>query len=149
MSVSGFKGTHYHTIDAKGRLIIPAKLRDGLGESFVLTKGPDACLIAFPTEEWEEMEQKMRANLAFSKSDSRAFVRNFFASASDCEPDNLGRILVEGHLREYADLMGKNEVVIIGIANRVEIWNKALWTAYCDDNSDMMNISTGMEHFDI
>lgn len=148
MTLNGFTGEYHHNIDTKGRLIIPAKYREGLGESFMLTKGPDNCLYAYSLEEWKRVEEKMYTTAA-SKKDTLAFVRNFFSSTIECETDNLGRISVAPHLREYAELMGKNEVAVLGVFNRVEIWNKAKWEQYCQDNSDSMDISVGMNIFDI
>lgn len=146
--LKSFTGEYHHNIDTKGRLIIPAKLREGLGESFMLTKGQDNCLYAYPMEEWGEVQRKMR-DQAQARADNLAFMRNFFSSASDCETDNLGRILVAPTLRDYADLNGKKEVAVLGIFNRVEIWNKERWEEYCKENSDSMDINTGMQIYDI
>ncbi|MDK2887692.1 MraZ protein [Desulfofundulus australicus DSM 11792] len=122
-----FLGEYRHTIDAKGRLIIPARFREGLGEKFVLTKGLDGCLFAYPPQEWAEMENKMRS-LPLTRADARAFVRFFFAGACECEIDKQGRILIPGNLREYAGI--EKDVVIIGVSVRVEIWSAERWEAY-------------------
>jgi MraZ protein len=122
-----FMGEYYHTIDSKGRLIVPAKLRDSLGDGFIITKGLDQCLFAYPHEEWSNIEQKMR-NLPFTQKDARAFMRFFFSGAVDCEIDKQGRILIPPTLREYAAL--EKETVIIGVSTRVEIWSKAKWEEY-------------------
>ena len=117
-------GEYEHSLDAKGRLIMPAKLRDDIGEKFIITKGLDGCLFAFSIEEWKNFEAKLRA-LPISNKDARAFSRFFFAGAIDCEIDKQGRFLISGNLREFAGL--EKEVVLVGVASRVEIWSKARW----------------------
>ena len=120
-------GEYLHTIDGKGRVIIPAKFREDLGEKFVATKGLDHCLFVYPLNEWQILEQKLRA-LPFTQSDARAFVRFFFSGATECELDKQGRILLPSNLREYAQL--EKDVVLVGVSSRVEIWSQALWTEY-------------------
>ncbi len=122
-----FMGEYQHNIDLKGRLFIPARFRQGLGDLFVLTKGLDGCLFAYPRSEWAALEQKLKS-LPFTKSDARAFVRFFFSGACECEVDKQGRILIPGNLRAYAQL--EKEVVIIGVSSRVEIWARDLWEQY-------------------
>jgi MraZ protein len=122
-----FMGEHQHNIDAKGRLFIPARFREGLGDSFVLTKGLDGCLFAYTREEWDALEQKLKT-LPFTKGDARAFVRFFFSGAATCEVDKQGRILIPGNLREFAQL--EKDVVVIGVSSRVEIWAKNRWDDY-------------------
>jgi len=122
-----FMGEYLHTVDPKGRLIMPAKFREGLGEKFVATKGLDNCLFVYPMEEWQALEQKLKS-LPFTKSDARAFVRFFFSGATECELDKQGRILLPANLREYAKL--DKDVVVIGVSSRVEIWSKDLWEQY-------------------
>jgi MraZ protein len=122
-----FMGEYLHTIDGKGRLIVPAKFREALGEKFIATKGLDHCLFIYPAEEWKELEQKLRA-LPFTQPDARAFVRFFFSGATECELDKQGRILLPANLREYAQL--DKDVVLVGVSSRVEIWSQALWTDY-------------------
>lgn len=119
------KGEYRHTMDAKGRLFIPIKLREELGEHFVLTKGLDSCLFAYPAEGWDMLEQNIRA-LPMSKS--RDLQRFFFSAATDVEPDNQGRILVPANLRAYAGM--EKEVTIIGVSGRAELWDSACWDAY-------------------
>ena len=127
-----FMGEYQHTIDDKGRLIIPARLREGLGDRFVITKGLDNCLFVYPLSGWQEMEQKLRS-LPFTRADARAFVRFFFSGATECELDRQGRVLLPGPLREYAAL--EKEVVIVGVSSRVEIWSRQLWEQYCQETS--------------
>lgn len=122
-------GEYQHTVDTKGRLIVPAKFRDGLGDAFVITKGLDNCLFAYPMEEWKDLESKLRA-LPFTKSDARAFMRFFFSGASECEIDKQGRILIPANLREYGKL--DKDVVVIGVSSRVEIWSKEEWKHYSE-----------------
>ena len=122
-----FMGEYQHALDSKGRLFIPARFREGLGEKFVLTKGLDGCLFAYPPQEWQSLETKMRA-LPFTRSDVRAFVRFFFAGACECEVDKQGRILIPASLRRHASL--EKEAVIIGVSSRVEIWALEQWEKY-------------------
>lgn len=124
-----FMGEYEHTIDAKSRLIVPAKFREELGDTFVVTKGLDNCLFVYPMEEWKTLEKTMRG-LPFTKSDARAFSRFFFSGANECDVDKQGRVLIPASLRKYAQL--EKDVVIIGVASRVEIWSKELWETYND-----------------
>ncbi|MDR3270135.1 MAG: division/cell wall cluster transcriptional repressor MraZ [Peptococcaceae bacterium] len=124
-----FMGEYFHTIDEKSRLIIPAKFRDMLGTHFIVTKGLDHCLFVYPMSEWQVLEEKLRA-LPFTQPEARAFVRFFFSGANECELDKQGRILVSASLREYAQL--EKEVVLVGVASRVEIWNRNLWADYTE-----------------
>jgi MraZ protein len=122
-----FMGEYQHNIDKKGRVFIPARLREGLGDAFVLTKGLDSSLFAFPMAEWRELEQKIRS-LSFTNRDSRAFSRFLFSGASECEIDKQGRILIPQNLRDHAHLV--KEAVIIGVSSRVEIWSGDIWENY-------------------
>jgi MraZ protein len=122
-------GEYSHTIDVKGRLIIPARFREGLGDKFVVTKGLDNCLFVYPQDEWSALEEKLKS-LPFTRADARAFVRFFFSGASECEVDKQGRILIPVNLREYAQL--SKEVVVLGVSSRVEIWSKDRWDNYND-----------------
>ena len=128
-----FMGEYNHTIDAKGRLIIPAKFREPLGEEFVLTRGLDGCLYIYPMDEWEAFEEKLRA-LPLTNKDARAFSRFFVAGATTCELDKQGRILVPQTLREFAGL--EKDVILAGNLSRVEVWRNGariaimtIWTA--------------------
>jgi MraZ protein len=122
-----FMGEYQHNLDAKGRLFIPARLREGLGDRFVLTKGLDGCLFAYPRAEWDALEHKLKS-LSFTRSDARAFARLFFSGAIECEVDKQGRILIPGNLREYATL--QKDAVILGVSSRVEVWSKSRWDEY-------------------
>ncbi|NLP14019.1 MAG: division/cell wall cluster transcriptional repressor MraZ [Clostridium sp.] len=127
-----FYGEYQHSVDTKGRVIIPSKFRDGLGEKFILTKGLDNCLFAYSSEEWTNLETKLRS-LPFTDKDVRAFVRFFFAGATECELDKQGRILIPQNLREYASL--EKDVYIIGVSTRVEVWDKGKWENYSGDEN--------------
>ncbi|NMA95273.1 MAG: division/cell wall cluster transcriptional repressor MraZ [Clostridiales bacterium] len=128
-----FIGEHQHTIDPKGRIIMPAKFRESLGESFVVTKGLDNCLFVYPSPEWKVLEEKLRT-LPLTSKDARAFTRFFFAGACECQLDKQGRILIPANLREYAKL--DREIVTIGVLSRAEIWAKEVWEGY-NEQSDM------------
>ena len=117
-------GEYEHTLDAKGRLSMPAKLRRDMGEAFIVTKGLDGCLFAFSSEEWMNFEAKLKS-LPLSDKNARNFVRFFLAGATECELDKQGRFLIPNNLRQSANL-GK-EAVIIGVGTRLEIWNKQIW----------------------
>jgi MraZ protein len=131
-----FMGEYRHAVDDKGRLIIPAKFREGLGESFVLTRGLDHCLFAYPRSEWTQLEQKLKA-LPFTRADARKFTRFFFSGACEVELDKQGRILIPSNLREFAEL--KKDCVIIGVSTRVEIWCKDRWEEYYASSEDSFN----------
>lgn len=117
-------GEYNHTIDTKGRLIIPSKFREALGEEFVVTKGLDGCLFVYDNNEWNAFEEKLKS-LPLTNKDARQFVRFFLAGAAMAEVDKQGRILIPSVLREFAGL--EKEVVLIGVASRVEIWSKDRW----------------------
>jgi MraZ protein len=119
-----FMGEFNHTVDIKGRLIVPSKFREQLGDEFVVTKGLDGCLFVYPNEEWKNIEDKFR-NVPLTTKDARKFSRFFFAGAASCEVDKQGRILIPTVLREFADL--SKDVVSVGVLNRIEIWSKDRW----------------------
>ncbi len=122
-----FMGEYHHTMDDKGRVIMPAKFRESLGENFVVTRGLDNCLFVYPAEEWQSMEGKL-TKLPLTRQDARAFVRFFLSGAVDCEFDKQGRISIPNNLREHSHLV--KDVVIIGVANRLELWSKERWEKY-------------------
>lgn len=119
-----FMGEYSHTIDVKGRLIVPSKFREKLGEEFVVTKGLDGCLFVYPNDEWKTFEEKL-ATLPITNMNARKFTRFFLAGAATCEVDKQGRILVPSVLREFALL--EKDVVLIGVSKRIEIWSKDKW----------------------
>ncbi len=136
-------GEFNHSIDTKGRLIIPSKFRDILGEDFVITKGLDGCLFLYPNNEWKIFEEKLRT-LPLTNKNARTFTRYFLGSAVDGGLDKQGRVLISSALREFAGL--EKEVVLVGVLERVEIWDKAKWdecNAVVEDNMD--DIASQME----
>ncbi len=120
-------GQYQHTIDAKKRLALPVKFRGELGDTVIVTKGVENCLVVYTQKEWEVMSAKL-ANLPVSQGEARSFTRHLLASAMEVSLDKLGRILVPDYLKEYADL--KKNVTICGLSNRLEIWDEAKWDAY-------------------
>ena len=120
-------GEYTHTIDAKKRLAIPAKLRRELGAKAVITRGLDNCLFIFPLKEWQKLVEKL-SNLPFGERNSRSFVRLILAGASEVNLDSLGRVLVPDYLKNYAQL--KKNVIIAGVYNRLEIWDKTKWEMF-------------------
>ena len=122
-----FIGEYEHNLDTKGRVTMPAKLREDIGDSFIVTKGLDGCLFAYSQTEWTNFEEKLKS-LPLTNKNARDFVRFFLSGAIECEIDKQGRFLIPGNLRTYAKL--EKEVVIIGVGTRIEIWNKEDWTKY-------------------
>ena len=140
-------GEFEHSLDAKGRLIMPAKLRESLGEKFVLTKGLDGCLFAFSIAEWTNFEEKLKA-LPLSNRNSREFTRFFLSGATECEIDKQGRFLIPGNLREAANLT--KDCSIIGVGTRIEIWDKEKWNEYnSDENMSVEDIAENMTNLGI
>ena len=125
-----FMGEYKHSIDAKGRIILPADFREELTDNFVITKGLDNCLFLYTAEEWDKLSTKLR-QLPLAKAEARAFVRFFFAGARQAECDRQGRFLVPANLRAHAKL--QKDVVLIGISNRIEVWSKAEWDRYNEE----------------
>ena len=136
-----FIGEYSHTIDAKGRLIVPSKFREQLGDEFVVTKGLDGCLFVYENSEWKSFEEKLHA-LPLTNANARKFSRFFMAGAAPCEMDKQGRTLIPVTLREFAQM--KKEVVLTGMADRIEIWSKEKWI---ENNSyeDMDDIAASMQ----
>ena len=140
-----FMGEYSHTIDTKGRLIIPAKLREQLGETCIMSKSYDNCLAIYPTEVFtaKAMQMMKQPN---NKAGVRGLKRQLFANATELEFDRQGRILVPATLREFAKL--QKEVMVLGIGDHVEIWNREHWLAYQEDMDDNMEqLSENMEDF--
>ena len=120
-------GEYEHSLDVKGRLIMPAKLREDIGDKFIVTKGLDGCLFGFSKTEWTNFEEKLKS-LPLTNKNARDFVRFFLSGAVECEIDKQGRFLVASNLREYASM--EKEVVIIGVGTRIEFWSKDKWKKY-------------------
>ncbi len=135
-------GQYEHSLDAKGRLIMPAKLREDMGEKFIITKGLDGCLFGFSQSEWENFETKLKT-LPLTNKTARDFVRFFLSGAMECEIDKQGRFLISSNLRNVATL--EKEVVIIGVGTRIEIWNKSSWEKYnSEENISADSIAENM-----
>ena len=132
-------GQYQHTIDAKGRLFIPAKLREELGEHFTVTKGLDGCLSVYPEAEWKRLEDKIRT---LGNGEKARRVKRYY-SAAKCEPDAQGRIVLPQKLRAYAHL--EKDVVVIGVSNRAEIWNAEKWAEIEAEELNPENLAAVME----
>ena len=141
-----FIGEYQHSLDSKNRMIVPAKLREGLGDKFVITKGLDGCLYAYPMNEWKALEEKLKT-LPLTNKDARTFVRFFFSGATEVEPDKQGRGLIPQNLKEYASI--EKEIVSIGTLTRVEIWSKEKWQEYNESNIDFDSIAEKMSDLGI
>lgn len=131
-----FIGEYKHNLDSKGRVALPVRFRQEIGNGVIITKGLDHCLFVFTSKDWEILAQKL-INLPLVQSNSRAFVRLMVAGAMAVEPDKQGRILIPDYLRQYANF--KKEVVVAGVYNRIEIWNNDAWDEYklkTEDSSD-------------
>ncbi len=133
-------GEYEHSLDTKGRIIMPAKLRQDMGDKFIITKGLDGCLFGFSQNEWLNFEAKLKA-LPLSDKNARNFVRFFLSGATECELDKQGRFLLPQNLRVAASL--EKDAVIIGVGTRVEIWNKETWQG-CDENISADEIAENM-----
>ena len=120
---------------------MPAKLRETIGDKFVVTKGLDGCLFAFSLTEWANFEEKLKS-LPLSNRSSREFTRFFLSGATECEIDKQGRFLIPTNLRESANL--QKEVVIIGVGTRIEIWDKEKWNSYNNENISVEDIAENM-----
>ena len=140
-----FMGEFNHTIDAKGRLIIPSRFRELLGEEFVLTKGLDGCLSIYPMDEWAAFEENLRA-LPLTNKDARTFSRFFVAGATTCQLDKQGRILVPQTLRQFDGL--DKDVVLTCNLIRIEVWSKEKWSENCNYD-DMDSIAESMQNIGI
>lgn len=136
-----FIGEYNHTIDSKGRLIVPSKFREALGNEFVVTKGLDGCLFVFPMDEWNFFTQKLH-DLPLTKKEARQFSRFFLAGAASCEVDKQGRILLPSVLRDFAGL--DKDAVLVGVSSRIEIWSKLKWDEI--NNVDVDDMDDIAEH---
>ena len=140
-----FMGEYNHTVDAKGRLIVPSKFREQLGDEFVVTKGLDGCLFVYENTEWKILEEKLK-KLPLTNANARKINRFFLAGAALCEVDKQGRILLPAVLREFAGI-GK-DAVMVGVGNRIEICSKESWMS-ANVYDDMDEIAESMEGFEI
>ncbi|MGE7664089.1 division/cell wall cluster transcriptional repressor MraZ [Ureibacillus composti] len=131
-----FMGEYQHSVDSKGRLIVPSKFREQLGNTFVITRGLDNCLFGYPMDEWRKLEEKLK-ELPMTKKDARAFARFFFSGATEVEIDKQGRINIPSTLSTYAKL--EKECVVVGVSSKIEIWAKDAWEAYFNDAEESFN----------
>ena len=134
-----FMGEYRHTVDPKGRLIVPSKFRELLGTEFVVTRGLDGCLFVYPMDSWTAYVDKLK-KLPLTDKNARLFMRFLIAGANTCELDKQGRALIPAKLREYAGLA--KETVFVGVLSKIEIWSKERW----DENDDYDNIDDIAEH---
>lgn len=131
-----FMGEYHHSIDEKGRLIIPSKFRNELGESFVITRGLENCLFIYSLVEWNKMVEKLK-KLPFTKQNARYFNRFLLSGAIVCELDKQGRVNITSNLISFAGL--NKDCVIIGVNDRLEIWSKENWDNFFNENSDKLS----------
>jgi MraZ protein len=141
-----FIGEYAHALDAKNRIIIPSKFREALGDKFVITKGLDGCLYAYPMDEWKILEEKLK-KLPLTSKDARAFVRFFFSGANEIEIDKQGRGVIPQNLLDYAGI--EKELVSIGVSTRIEIWGKEKWSDYNESDMDFDEIAEKMSELNI
>ena len=135
-------GEYEHSLDVKGRLILPAKIREDMGDKFIVTKGLELCLVGVSLNEWTNFEEKLKT-LPLTNKNARDFVRFFLSGATECEIDKQGRFLIAGNLREYANL--EKDAIIIGVGTRIEIWNREKWKSYnSDENNSADEIAENM-----
>lgn len=136
-----FMGEYNHTVDAKGRVIVPSKFREQLGDEFVVTKGLDGCLFVYENTEWKVLEEKLHT-LPLTNANARKFSRFFLAGATSCEVDKQGRILLPQILRDFAGI--EKEAVLVGVGSRIEIWSRERWLE-ANSYDDMEEIAENME----
>ncbi|MEA1975922.1 MAG: division/cell wall cluster transcriptional repressor MraZ [Bacillota bacterium] len=142
-----FIGEYTHKIDARGRINIPSKLRENIDNKFYLTKGLDNCLFLFPEDEWKVFEEKLKI-LPLTNRNARAFVRMFFAGATECIVDKQGRINISNNLIKHSQI--DKEVMIIGVGQRIELWSKENWEKYNEpDNISYDEIAEKMAELGI
>ena len=141
-----FIGEYRHSLDEKGRVIVPAKYRDKLGDAFVLTKGLDGCLFIYTLAEWSIFEQKLRS-LPLTNTKARKFVRFFLSGAIECNTDKQGRILIPVNLRDYSEI--EKDIFFVGMSNRIEVWSDKKWIDYNKDEIDVEELAEQMEELGI
>lgn len=138
-----FIGEYSHSIDAKGRMIMPSKFRkDELGEIFYVTKGTEQCLFIYSREEWAKFEEKLAGLPITTNPEASAFARFFLSGAAECEVDKLGRINIPANLREYAGLT--KDVKVLGVRSRIEVWDASSWETYCTEKITLDNVISSM-----
>ena len=136
-------GEYQHNMDLKGRVTVPSKFREDLGDKFYVCKGLDGCLFVYPNDEWTRFEEKLKS-LPLTNKNARQFTRFFLAGAAACEVDKQGRILLPQVLREFASL--EKDVVLVGVASRIEIWSRERWDESMNTyDGDMDEVAENME----
>ena len=131
-----FIGEYHHTIDEKGRIIIPSKFRESLGKEFIITRGIENCLFIYSLQNWAEITNKL-SSLPFTKKDARTFNRFFMSGATNVELDKQGRVNISKPLIDYASLL--KDCVIIGTGDRLEVWSQESWKSFFDSTKDSMS----------
>ena len=131
-----FMGEYHHTIDEKGRIVIPTKFREQLKDQFIIAKGIENCLYVYAKEDWQHLVESLNI-LPFTKKDARTFIRSFFSGATECELDRQGRTCITSPLIIHAGL--KKDCVIIGANDRIEIWDKEAWENFLQDNESKLS----------
>lgn len=131
-----FMGEYHHSLDEKGRIIIPKNYREELGESFIVTRGLENCLFVYAMSEWNKIVEKLK-KLPFTKKDARNFTRFFLSGATIVELDKQGRINISSPLMDYASL--EKECVVVGVNDRIEIWSKDKWENFFYENQDSLS----------
>ena len=138
-----FQGEYQHGLDAKGRLILPVRIREELGSRFFLTKGLDGCLFIYTPDAWEAFSQKLKG-LSTSSRDARRLVRYFIGSSVECEADKQGRFLIPPVLRDFA--MIDKDVTVLGVTDRIELWSTERYRTYQNDNDESIeDIAGGLD----
>lgn len=141
-----FMSEYHHSLDTKGRLIIPQKFREQLGDTFILSRGLDHCLYIYTNEDWERFIDKLSTLPELSSANGRKLNRFFIAGAIQCEVDKQGRILIPTNLREFASL--EKEVVLAGVGKRIEVWNRLAWEDY-NNFDDVESIAGNIDGFQL
>jgi MraZ protein len=143
-----FLGQYQHSLDEKGRVILPAKFRGQLEGGAYMARGLDGCVCVYPTDEWERVSNNMR-DLATRGTQERQAARSFFAGAAEVTPDRQGRVPVPVHLRDFAGLSLEREVVVAGVLSRIEIWDAQQWAAREQEGEQVISTAEGIPDFGI
>ena len=142
-----FMGEYHHNLDSKGRLIIPAKLRDQIGDKMVFTRGMEGCIFGYTIDVWQEIEAKL-AKLPLTKRNARNFTRLFYSGAMESEFDKQGRVNLTTTLKRHAGLT--KECVIVGVSNRIEIWSKERWDSFAEEaNENYDDIAENLDDIEL
>ena len=139
-------GTYSHSLDAKGRIIIPARFREDLGEDFIMTKNVDRCLAIYPKEAWKQFTEQLEKLPKVSNEAARRLRRFYFGNSSVCEPDKQGRVLIPQPLRTFADLT--KDIVLVGVDDHIEVWDSEAWTKYGEE-TDPDALVSGLDGLDL